>query len=209
MSELFRKARRMEREREKTIEKLCKFQGLMLAHVVICLLLLLLQNTHARTSLCCNNCIIFAYISQTDSISVLEPHKLFPPYFFQRITFFLHCLTADVNTWVVQRVEGGWRNPGVGDEGKKWQGFREGGITQWAGSPAGGGIDGYLNRPPQSARLALQWARGGLSFCQEVICGGGGEEGLLGEGTGGGEGAEPARLDNAKTHMHIQTHPLS
>lgn len=66
---------------------------------------------------------------------------------------FLHCLTADVNTRVVQRAEAGGRNPGVGDEGKKWQGFREGGITQWAGSPAGGGIDGYLNRPAQRLRV--------------------------------------------------------
>lgn len=165
---------------------------------IICLLflvvLLYLSTISGTSALCCKNCVNFAAMSQTDSISVLPPHWLSPPYFCQRILlqfFFLHCLTADVNTWVVQRVEGGWRNPGVGDEGEKWQGFGEGGITQWAGSPAGGGFDGYLNRPAHRLRV---WRSNGPEVgCHSVrrwyVVG----VGLLGEGRGGCEGAEPAR----------------
>lgn len=176
--------------------------------------MLLLQNTHTRTALCCNNCAIFVCVSQTYSISVLTPHWLSPPCFFSAFYYiFLQCLTADVNTWVVQRIEGGRRNPGVGDEGKKWQGFREGGITQWAGSPAGGGIDGYLNRPAKRLRVwRLNRPEVGChSVRRWYVAGAGwGREGRWRSG-GTGEGGEELSdwLDNAKTHMHIQTHPLS
>lgn len=142
--------------------------------------------------------------------SVLTPHWL-SSLFFYRISFFAlldssckHLSSSESRGWRKEPWGGGWGSSGC-VEGEKWQGFHEGGITQWAGSPAGGGIDGYLNRPgPKTARLALQWARSGLSFCQEVICGGGGGEE---EGEGGEELSD--WLDNAKTHMHIQTHSLS
>lgn len=63
-----------------------------------------------------------------------------------------HLSSSASRGWPKEPKAGGWGSSGC-VEGKKWQGFREGGITQWAGSPAGGGIDGYLNRPAERLRI--------------------------------------------------------